>query len=126
MRLPDYPVKGKAMTAQWGRTLVEFLRSLVPSGGPGIRVQTTANGTTISATPDGGAGVEPFNGQVILNGDWMGDDFNDDPEMPWLKIDWSNNWVTEVPKMGATPWGPTLEYTPKSQWHGPCIRSRLG
>ena len=49
------PAPGDAVGADWARTLVRALRSMRLSGGPGVRVSTTPEGTTVSAAPGAAA-----------------------------------------------------------------------
>lgn len=52
--LPPDPVKGKPVRADWGKRLLDYLRGFPLQSGPGIKIQKTANGWTISAKPKGG------------------------------------------------------------------------
>ena len=45
------PAPGGAVTAAWARAVVRTLRSMRLRSGPGVRVQTLPDGTTVSADP---------------------------------------------------------------------------
>jgi len=64
VKLPNNPQSGQPIHASWGRTLLNYLRHLPISGGPGIRVQRTGGGITISATRKAGKGG-------TSNGSWL-------------------------------------------------------
>ena len=49
MKLPATPQPGSPLSSAWGRDVVDCLRSLLPRGGPGVRVSRSPNGTTIDA-----------------------------------------------------------------------------
>ncbi len=51
MDFPRTPRAGDPLDPLWGRRVAEALRALRVTGGPGIRVTTTANGTTVAAEP---------------------------------------------------------------------------
>lgn len=52
--LPPYAKKGSPIEAAHFNAIIELLRSLDISGGPGISVKKSSNGTTISAKPGAG------------------------------------------------------------------------
>lgn len=49
MLLPPIPQPGQPLAASWGRYVVEYLRSLTPTAGPGVEVSHMPGGTTIRA-----------------------------------------------------------------------------
>ena len=49
MKIPKTPVSGQPVSPDWGREVVDALRSLRPASGPGVRITQTPEGTTISA-----------------------------------------------------------------------------
>ena len=54
--LPSEPRRGDPVTADWARRVAAALRSLRLRGGPGVRVTTGPDGTTVSAAPGRGRG----------------------------------------------------------------------
>lgn len=48
MNIPNPPQSNQPVSADWGRAIVECLRRLRPSNGPGISVNQTPEGTTYS------------------------------------------------------------------------------
>ncbi len=48
---PRIPRPEDPISPNWGRQVVEALRALRPSGGPGMRVQTGAEGTSFAMAP---------------------------------------------------------------------------
>ena len=49
MKLPKIPISGQAVSPDWGREVVDCLRSLRPSSGPGMRITHTPEGTSYSS-----------------------------------------------------------------------------
>ena len=71
--LPPDPTSGQPVRADWGQRLLNYLRHLPISGGPGIRVQHTGGGITISATRKAGKGGSSVVPQLqIINGSEAG------------------------------------------------------
>ena len=46
MKFPEYPVVGEPMRASWGRSIVDYLRSITPRPSVDVWPQIGANGTT--------------------------------------------------------------------------------
>ena len=56
--LPREPRRGDPLDADWGRAVARALRSQRVSSGPGLRVSSGPDGTTISRAPGRGAKKE--------------------------------------------------------------------
>lgn len=67
MKLPKIPISGQAVSPDWGREVVDCLRSLRPSSGPNMRVTQTPEGTSYSAgsTSSSSASVRTESATVI-------------------------------------------------------------
>lgn len=75
MIIPKLPQSNQPISADWGRGVVEALRRLRPSSGPGILVNQTPEGTTYSLAPKppvkpgvgtaGSDGVKPVPCRII-------------------------------------------------------------
>jgi hypothetical protein len=51
MQLPREPRSGDRLDWAWGQQVVRYLRSITPTGGPGVRRRQWAGGTTFEAAP---------------------------------------------------------------------------
>lgn len=65
--LPAYPQEGQPIRAAWGRRVVDFLKNLPITGGPGIRVSRSNNGITLSlARPGKGSAQAKYPLQPLI------------------------------------------------------------
>lgn len=80
--IPEAPAHGSAITANWGRKVVECLRRLAPVAGQGMRLVFTPNGTVYNSQPGEAAGsqdaeLKPFDirwysyGDDADDGEWQ-------------------------------------------------------
>lgn len=64
MQLPREPRIGEKLDAAWGAQVIRYLRSITPTGGPGVRARQWAGGTTLEAAEQRGgataAAEHPF------------------------------------------------------------------
>lgn len=60
MRFPDYPVAGEPLRESWGRTIVDYLRSITLRPSPDVWPNMGAGGTTLRILRGAGLGRRTF------------------------------------------------------------------
>jgi hypothetical protein len=102
MRLPSYPVEGQPITAEWGRRLVDYLRSERLQPGRGYFRQGGAGGRTMKILPRSKAIGGAFSGNVWVNKRrYTG--YNSKPVCPWVKIEFTSVGPNITEEIGPPP-----------------------
>lgn len=118
MHLPPYPVQGEPLRAAWGRQVVDMLRSLIPSSGPGIRVSRGPGGTCIaSRAGHGGASGGAFSGIAYVAG-IKTEDLNEDADKPWVKCVLGDGTASEQYGPPPDPFPDGEEWYEKANTYG--------
>lgn len=127
MRLPSYPVKGEPVTARWGRDVVDFLRSLVPTGCGLLLVKRGPGGTTYSVgrrLSGAGAGVA-FSGYAFSpRGAKVSVD--EEPTKPWVRYRSIGDAFSEELGPPPNPWPGGEVWYEKAETAGNIVVTRLG
>lgn len=71
MMLPEMPAHGSAVSANWGRKVVDCLRRLQPIAGKGVTLKRLANGTVYDCTATGSLSAETTSEPQPFDVRWM-------------------------------------------------------
>ena len=118
MQLPSYPAAGEPIPARWGKEVVDFLRSLRPSGCSRLRVKWLSAGTTFSVgAAAGGGNSGTFSGVGHAPDGNRTTGLNSDSTKEYVR--WSDSaWSFSEAETEPIPWPQGDRYWEKSSVSG--------
>ena len=126
MILPEYPEKGKPVTAEWGKRVIDCLRALRVTACAPLTASTGPGGTTMAIRPmrEGGA-AGGFGGVAYSPSGVKTDGLNTYSDRAWVRYSATDDEFTEQIGPPPAPWGADEVWFEKSHTYGDIVVTRF-